>query len=179
MTFALPPLSLSALTATSAMGRGLGATRAALLERRSGLHPVPAGMIPEMPGLWVGAVPGLEDVVLPGALQRFDCRNNRLAELALQGDGFADAVSAARSRYGAGRIAVVLGTSTSGIEATEQAYRRRDAENRLPADFDYAGSHDLYALPRYVRARLGLTGGPALAISPPVPREQGPFWKVR
>ena len=165
MTFVLPPLSLSALTATSAMGRGLGATRAALLERRSGLHPVPAGMIPEMPGLWVGAVPGLEDVALPEALQRFDCRNNRLAELALQGDGFADAVSAARSRYGAGRIAVVLGTSTSGIEATEQAYQRRDAENRLPADFDYAGSHDLYALPRYVRARLGLTGGPALAIS--------------
>jgi 3-oxoacyl-[acyl-carrier-protein] synthase-1 len=164
MTFVLPPLSLSALTATSAVGRGLGATRAALLERRSGLRPVPEEMIPEMPGFWAGSVRGLEDVALPGPLRRFDCRNNRLAELALQSDGFLDAVSEARARHGTGRIAVVLGTSTSGIEATEQAYRRRDARNQLPRDFDYDGSHDLYALPRYVRARLGLTG-PAIAIS--------------
>ncbi len=98
------------------------------------------------------------------ALARFACRNNRLAELALSTDGFAGAVAAARARHGAERIAVILGTSTSGIEETERAYRRRDAAGRLPADFDYDATHDLYALPRFVRARLGLRG-PAMVIS--------------
>ena len=34
----------------------------------------------------------------------------------------------------------------------------------MPADFDYDHTHDLQALPRYVRARLGLAG-PAFAVS--------------
>jgi 3-oxoacyl-[acyl-carrier-protein] synthase-1 len=59
---------------------------------------------------------------------------------------------------------VCLGTSTAGIEETEQAYRRRSPDGALPADFDFERTHDLQSLPRYVRARLGLRG-PALAIS--------------
>ena len=157
------PLSIAAHTAVSAMGIGLDATRAALRERRGGLAPCTLPGTPE--GIWVGRVPGLEEVALPEpALARFACRNNRLAELALRTDGFAEAVAEARERHGAERIAVVLGTSTAGIEETEQAYRRRDAEGRLPADFDFEHTHDLYALPRYVRARLGLRG-PAMVIS--------------
>ena len=96
--------------------------------------------------------------------QRFDCRNNRLADLALRTDGFADAVAAARCRYGAGRIAVVLGTSTSGILSTEQAYAGRAVSGALPSDYDYAHTHDMYSLARFVRAALDLRG-PALVIS--------------
>ncbi|MXP64232.1 beta-ketoacyl-[acyl-carrier-protein] synthase family protein [Roseomonas sp. M0104] len=158
-----PPLVLSALTAVSAMGAGLAATRAALEERRSGLAPsLPAD---DLPGTWTGRVAGLEAVRLPAALERFACRNNRLAELALQCDGFAEVVLAARERLGAARIGVVLGTSTAGIAETEAAYRRRGpGEVALPADFDFAGTHDLFSLARYVRARLGLRG-PAMTLS--------------
>jgi 3-oxoacyl-[acyl-carrier-protein] synthase I len=156
------PLSITAHTAVSAMGVGLAATRAALRERRGGLAPSDLPDVPE--GIWIGRVGGLEAVALPEPLARFTCRNNRLAELALTTDGFAEAVAEARARHGADRIAVVLGTSTAGIEQTEQAYRRRDGEGRLPADFDFERTHDLYSLPRYVRARLGLRG-PAVAIS--------------
>ncbi|MBW8270641.1 beta-ketoacyl-ACP synthase [Caldovatus aquaticus] len=156
------PLSIVAHTAVSAMGVGLAATRAALRERRGGLAPCDLPGTPE--GIWVGRVPGVEAVALPEALARFACRNNRLAELALGADGFAEAVAEARARHGAERIAVVLGTSTAGIEQTERAYRRRDAAGRLPPDFDFEHTHDLYALPRYVRARLGLRG-PALVVS--------------
>ena len=60
-------------------------------------------------------------------------------------------------RHGAERVAVVLGTSTSGIEETEQAWARRGADGAL-SGYDYALTHDLHALPRYVRARLGLRG---------------------
>ena len=154
------PLAMVARTAVSAMGTGVVATREALHARRGGLRPVVGG--PD--GIWVGRVAGLELAAPPAALARFDCRNNRLAELALRTDGFEDAVAEAAGRLGAHRVAVLLGTSTSGIAETEAAYARRDGAGALPETFDYEGTHDLYSLPRYVRARLGLRG-PALAIS--------------
>ena len=157
------PLTLSAMTAVTAVGAGTAPLRAALRGRRTGLQPCTLAGMPE--DIWIGRVPGLEQVALPPALAGYACRNNRLAELALSTDGFAAAVLAARQRHGAGRIAVVLGTSTAGIEQTEQAWRRREPESgTLPADFDYDRTQDLQALPRYVRARLGLRG-PALAVS--------------
>lgn len=157
------PLGLSAFTAVTAMGAGIAPLRAALRDRRTGLQPCSLDGMPE--DIWIGRVPGLEQVPIPAALAGFACRNNRLAELALGTDGFAAAVLATRERHGAERIAVVLGTSTAGIEETEQAWRRRDPESgALPDDFDYARTQDLQALPRYVRARLGLRG-PAIAVS--------------
>jgi 3-oxoacyl-[acyl-carrier-protein] synthase-1 len=158
----LPPLAIPARTAVSAMGAGVAATRAALHARQGGLAPCDMADTPS--GIWVGRVPGLEEAAPPAALARYDCRNHRLAEMALRLDGFAEAVEEAAARFGAHRIAVILGTSTSGIAETEEAYRRRDAAGALPADFDFAHTHDLYALPRYLRARLGLRG-PALAVS--------------
>lgn len=158
----MKPLAFAATSTVSAVGTGREALRAALHDRRGGLRPsdFPGG--PE--GIWIGRVAGLEEVALPPDLAGYACRNNRLAEMALAADGFADAVAEARERYGAERIAVCLGTSTAGIEETEQAYRHRTADGALPAGFDFARTHDLQSLPRYVRARLGLRG-PALAIS--------------
>ena len=158
----MQPLSLTASTAVSALGAGRGALRSALHDRRGGLRP---GDFPGGPeGVWLGRVPGVEEVALPPDLAGYACRNNRLAEMALATDGFADAVRAASERHGAERVAVCLGTSTAGIEETEQAYRRRAPDGALPAGFDFERTHDLQALPRFVRARLGLRG-PALAIS--------------
>jgi 3-oxoacyl-[acyl-carrier-protein] synthase-1 len=157
------PLTLSAYTAVTAVGTGIASLRAALHERRGGLRPCDLPGMPE--NIWIGRVPGLEKVVLPEELAGFTCRNNRLAELALGADGFTEAVAAARERYGADRIAVVLGTSTAGIEETEQAWQHRLPDcGALPASYDYARTHDLQALPCYVRARLGLRG-PALSLS--------------
>ncbi|WP_426955912.1 beta-ketoacyl-[acyl-carrier-protein] synthase family protein [Muricoccus radiodurans] len=162
MPFMLPPLAMPARTAVSAMGAGVAATRAALHGRTGGLVPCDLPGMPE--GIWIGRVAGLEEAAPPPELARYDCRNHRLAELALRQDGFAEAVAEAAARYGAHRIAVILGTSTAGIAETEEAYRQRDAGGALPDAFDFTHTHDLYALPRYVRARLGLRG-PALAVS--------------
>ena len=149
------PFRITAITATSAMGVRLDATRDALAMRRGGLAPCDLPAMPE--GIWIGRVRAAEAIEPPAPLVAFACRNTRLAELALRQDGFMDAVAAAVARHGAGRIAVVLGTSTSGIEETEQAWARREADGALPP-YDFARTHDLHALPRYVRARLGLTG---------------------
>ncbi|MFC3126480.1 beta-ketoacyl-ACP synthase [Pseudoroseomonas globiformis] len=159
----IPPLAITALTAVSALGAGLDATRHALRARQGGL--APAAPEDGVPGAWVGRVAGLERAFLPQALSHFTCRNNLLAEMALAQDGFAEAVGDACVRHGPARIGVVLGTSTAGIAETEAAYAARSGPGApLPGSFNYSDTHDLQALPRYVRTRLGLKG-PALAVS--------------
>ncbi len=156
------PLFLTAMTIVSAIGCGAVETLAALHDRRSGLRPC------DFQGIttgFVGRVPGVEAHALSPALARFQCRNNQLADLALCTDGFTAAVERARERYGASRIAVMAGSSTSGILSTEQAYRVRDPRTGLlPDSFDYDHTHEMFSLARFVRAALGLRG-PAMTIS--------------
>jgi 3-oxoacyl-[acyl-carrier-protein] synthase-1 len=141
------------------MGHGRAATLAALLEGRSGLRPN------DFDGAgWIGRVEGVEQHRLPPALAEYDCRNNRLLDMALQADGLTEAVAAAVQRYGADRIAVVLGTSTSGVLSCEDAYAGRDASGALPPSFEYAHTHDMFSAARYVRTALRLRG-PALVVS--------------
>jgi 3-oxoacyl-[acyl-carrier-protein] synthase I len=157
------PLVLSHLCILTSLGAGQEATFVALREGRSGLRPCRFESV-SLP-THVGAVPGLDDFRLDGGLAGFDCRNNRLAASALEQDGFAEAVGQAAKRYGSRRIGVFVGTSTSGILQTEIAYRRRDpATGALPRDFDYARTHNTYALGDFLCRRLDLDG-PAMVAS--------------
>lgn len=157
------PLLISAYTATSCLGRGLEPHRDAMLAGRSGLKPCDFETVSLQ--TWIGEVAGTDEERLPAALARFDCRNNRLAQLGLVQDGFADTVRAAMSRHGADRIGVFLGTSTSGILETELAYRRRAPDTgALPPDFNYAGTHNTFSLADFVQNWFGLKG-PAVVVS--------------
>lgn len=156
-------LHVSRFTATSAIGRGLEQTLDALRTRRCGLKPCDFDTV-DLP-TWIGEVAGLDEIVLPAALADFNCRNNRLLYLALQEDGFADAVRAAVQRHGSDRVGVFMGTSTSGIFETELAYRRRDADTgALPPGFQYAQTHNTFSAADFTRRYFGLTG-PAMAVS--------------
>ena len=158
----MKPLVISAGTAISALGLGVAPTRVALQQRRSGL--VPCNFAGVAQG-YMGRVVGVENHKLPEPLQQFDCRNNRLADMALNTDGFSQAVAQARAYYGPTRIAVIMGTSTSGILSTEQAYAKRDVEHgTMPPGFDQQHTQDLFSLPTYVAAALGLEG-PCLTVS--------------
>ncbi|MHB1198192.1 MAG: beta-ketoacyl-[acyl-carrier-protein] synthase family protein [Polaromonas sp.] len=157
------PLWLSNFTATSAIGRGLDATLSALRQQRRGLAPCAFDTVDL--ATFVGEVAGVDSVRLPAPQADFDCRNNRLALLGLLQDGFADAVAAAREKYGAQRVGVFIGTSTSGILQTELAYRRRDpVSGALPADFIYRTTHNTFSVADFTRHYFGLTG-PAAVVS--------------
>jgi 3-oxoacyl-[acyl-carrier-protein] synthase-1 len=156
-------LSVRAYTTSNAAGIGKAETAQALHNARSGLAPndLPWAPLP----CWIGRVGAAEDLTLPPALAAYDCRNNRLALLALEQDGFMSAIAAARQRHGPGRIGVFLGTSTSGILGTEIAYQNRDPNNGgLPANFRYETMHNLDATTEFVRTLLGLAG-PAMTLS--------------
>ncbi len=156
------PVRLRHLAIVTSLGVGLDSTFAALQTGKSGLR---ARQFEGGLATWVGEIPELDNFRLEGDLAAFDCRNNRLAMFALAQDGFAAAVDIAREKYGAARIGVFLGTSTSGMQNTEDAYRRRNVEvNALPADFYYAETHNTFALARLVSQALRLEG-PAVVIS--------------
>ena len=161
----IQPLAIAASTLVTAVGHGGAATLAALRDRRGGLIPCDFEPGGNRQVGHIGRVFDVEHHTLSGSLARFDCRNNRLADLALATDGFSDVVARARTKYGAERIGVVLGTSTSGVLSCENAYRQRHPETgALPREFDFLHTHDMFSLADFVAARLGLRG-PAMVIS--------------
>ncbi len=159
----MTPLLLSSYTATTCLGRGLAATRDALLHGRSGLHPCAFESV--RLDTWIGEVDAVDREQLPESLARYDCRNNRLTLLGLETDGFGDAVRDAIARHGRTRVGIFLGTSTAGILQTELAYRRRDPHTgALPDDFIYRTTHNSFSLAEFTRDYFGLAGM-AMAIS--------------
>ncbi len=153
----MKPLRITDYTLTSALGAGRAAHLAALRMQRTGLSQVSF----ETCGLatWLGQVSGLATPI-SGEFADWDCRNNRLALLALQQDGFIQSVEQLRRRHGAHRVGVFLGTSTSGIHQTELAYQARDREGGgdLPASFDFGRTQNIYSCGDFVRRCLRLEG---------------------
>lgn len=112
--------------------------------------------LPTSLGLVPGALPSLDD--LPVALRG---RNNQLLRLALM--PLRAAVAAAVERHGAGRVAVVLGSSTSGVGESEAAHRHFQAQGTWPDAFHYR-QQEMGTPAAFVANELGLRG-PAHVIS--------------
>lgn len=158
-----PPLAIRAYTATTALGLGCEAQLDALRTRRCGLRHNDFTAAAPL-DTWIGRVDGIEDAPLPAQLARWECRNNRLAWLALQQDGVLEAVARLRHRLGANRIAIVLGTSTSSIGATEEAYARLGDDGTFPADLRRACVHTPHSLGGFVQEATGLRG-PCITVA--------------
>ncbi len=90
-------------------------------------------------------------------------RNNRLIELALAQDEFAAHVARAQERHGAHRVGLVMGTSTSSIDRTEEAYRDLRA-GEFADRFVQPETHNPHAPGDYVAQRLGIKG-PCMTVS--------------
>ncbi|NIA27325.1 MAG: beta-ketoacyl-ACP synthase [Desulfobulbaceae bacterium] len=84
-----------------------------------------------------GIVAVVSDPLLnvPPELQAFDCRNNKL--LVTAAEQIRACIEAARVKFGSERIAVILGTSTSGITAAEAASDSMARAGVLPAGYNY------------------------------------------
>ena len=157
----IPPLAVAAYSATSALGRGLDAHLEALRAGRGGLTANDFSSAPL--DCFIGRVAGMENAPLPVRFAPWECRNNRLAWLGLQQDGLSDAIAESIARHGASRVALVLGTSTASIGASEEAYRRL-ANGHFPPDLQRPGIHTPHSLTAFVAEAAGIAG-PALTIS--------------
>jgi len=156
------PLNVSAMTLTCSAGSGLDQVRQSLRQKRSGLRA--NDLEPCTLTTWIGRVDGVEAARLPIALADYDCRNNRLVELALQNDHFIEKVQALTRRYQSERIACVVGTSTAGISCTEEAYRNLGDATRFKSEFLLPRVHTPHTSSAFAAKRLGLDG-PVMTIS--------------
>lgn len=73
------------------------------------------------------------------------------------------AAEAACARWGAHRVATILGSSTAGVGQGDAALRAHLAQGAWPAGYDY-GQQEMHSPAAFVARELGLTG-PAWAIS--------------
>lgn len=148
------PLRITAYSVCSSAGEGREATLAALSQRRSGLrlNDFSAGL-----NTWIGRVPGLEDSSVPSGYENWDCRNNRLAWRGLIADDFLSHAKRAIAKYGRDRVAIVIGTSTSSIGASEEAYTRLD-DGQYPPDMRRPIIHTPHSLGDFVAHVLGADG---------------------
>jgi 3-oxoacyl-[acyl-carrier-protein] synthase-1 len=92
---------------------------------------------------------------LPASLAKFDCRNNRLLAAAL--DQIAPAVAGVREAVGAHRVAVIVGTSTSGIAEGEDAIEGLERDGRIPERFHYR-QQEIGMAGEFAARYLGLSG---------------------
>jgi 3-oxoacyl-[acyl-carrier-protein] synthase-1 len=153
---------ISASTVTSAAGKGLAELRRSIVERRSGLRHN------DLDGCgidtWIGRVSGLEDTNFPTPLRNLDSRNNRLAWMGLQQDGLLTSLQKLVDRVGSDRIGVVMGTSTSSIGRTEEAYANLESSGTMAPNYRQPEVHNLHSPGIFVAAATGLEG-PSVTLS--------------
>jgi 3-oxoacyl-[acyl-carrier-protein] synthase-1 len=147
-------ISLTAVGMVNAMGNSLDEIAANLVAGRS------PGMMADKDNwlqngaCWVGKVTG-DLPQVPDNLPQHNSRNNRLLLAALA--QIQPQVDEAIVRYGKDRVAVVLGTSTSGLD---------EADRKVSGQHDtyHYGQQELGDPSRFVSAYLDLFG-PALTVS--------------
>ena len=150
------PFGLPAMGLVSPLGMGKGETAANLFAgSRAGLR-LRDDLMPAR-SVYAGAV-GHE---LPAAPPSYATRNNRMMLAAL--NQIREEIDATARRFGRERVAVILGTSTSGVAEGEAAFASHRATGAWPAGFHYR-QQELGGLARFAVDILDLAG-PAYTIA--------------
>lgn len=163
MKHSVQAIPVTAYSAVTACGLGNDVLFAALESQTSHLAPLQLFEVEQ--NVSVGEVRN----VLPkieSRLARFNTRNAQLALATLDCENakVRKAVQHAVEKYGAHRIGVVIGTSTSGMYETELAYESYLKQGHMPDNFDFLNQHAWGATADYIKAELGLAG-PSYVIS--------------
>ena len=137
-----------------------------ITELRNALGSYQSGLVKNcIPGsdieTWIGKV---ADVDAMNDLGEWQSRNNALAALGLEQGTLKATIANITQRYGAARVGLVMGSSTSSIDRTETAYTQRDDHGELSAPFRQPLVHNPHAPSLFVAHYTGIKG-PALTIN--------------
>ena len=102
-----------------------------------------------------------DQYALPASMGHFESRNNRLLQLAY--DQIRTDVASVPERFGSARVAIVLGTSTSGVTETEGAFAKKLDSSELPSGYDYHRQE--FGDPAQFLAQLLGVEGPQYCVS--------------
>jgi 3-oxoacyl-[acyl-carrier-protein] synthase-1 len=157
----IPPVAVTAYQCVSAAGDDVEALYASLTANRTCLKPLQLFDIPF--DTVVGEVTSLLPAIRHN-LKNYDCRNARLALKALNQGGFRADVERALDKHGKGRVGLILGTSTSGIYDSENAYACLRQDGAMPGDFHFLQIQTAQATAEFLQRELDLQG-PCYGIS--------------
>ncbi|GGW84895.1 beta-ketoacyl-ACP synthase [Alteromonas halophila] len=143
----------------SAAGNNLAELRQSLTRYKSGLirNCLPGSDI----DTWIGKVSAADDI---NDLGEWQSRNNALAALGYEQGTLRNTTSALMAKYGAARIGLIMGSSTSSIDRTETAYTDLAEDGGLKPDFRQSRVHNPHA-PSLFMAHLTGIKGPSLTIN--------------
>ena len=155
MSLAYP---VTAYAAINALGTTTRDVVARLHDEQTGLGACPLELPFEAP---TGAMPE-PPPPLPPSLSGWDSRTARLAVAGL--DEITPALRRAIARHGADRVAMVVGTTTSGLGRTEDAYHELKRTSALPPDYELHRQHSFGAMMEALRRVAGIRG-PCFVVS--------------
>lgn len=143
----------------SAGGLNLKALRTSLKNYDSGL------IKNNLPGsdldTWVGVVEQVSNVT---DLGHYQSRNNALAALGFEQGTIRHTVTGLIKKFGASRVGLVMGSSTSSIDRTETAYTQLNEAGSLTEKFKQPLVHNPHAPSLFMSHLTGITG-PSLTIN--------------
>jgi 3-oxoacyl-[acyl-carrier-protein] synthase-1 len=149
---ALDHFPITGFAMCNAIGSTRDEVRQSLFDGRGGLVPSPI----ELPfETLVGAV-DMKLPDLPESLAPWTTRSTQIAARML--DDLAPELALLREHWRPDRIAVLLGTSTGGADATEEGYRHYLSSGAMPEGYDLFRQHTFGAILHVVRALTGATG---------------------
>jgi 3-oxoacyl-[acyl-carrier-protein] synthase-1 len=152
------PYPITAYGVVSGLGRSTDEVWASLRAGSRGLSPCPLAVpFQTLSGAVLGDLPAM-----PPGREDYESRVVRLTLLAYQ--QIEAATQRAIQRWGAGRVALLLSTSTGGIGETESAYEHFLAHGSPPGNYDFARQHSFAAFADVLREVSGIEG-PRFVIS--------------
>lgn len=146
------PYPITGFAMCNAIGSNRHEVRQSLFEGRSGLGPSPI----ELPFETVVGAVDMKLPRLPEALEGWTTRTTQIAAHLLE--DLAPELGRLHERWRPDRIAVLLGTSTGGADATESAYKQYLSSGALPEEYDIFKHHTFGAILYVVRELAGVTG---------------------
>ncbi|OCH14693.1 beta-ketoacyl-[acyl-carrier-protein] synthase family protein [Aliivibrio sp. 1S128] len=154
------PVYIHACGSHSALGKEISDIHQSLSGNKKSSMRAEGGWLNDGKSTVVGKVEG-ELPAVPPRLSAFNTRNNQLVLSALQ--QIEPKIEEAKTKYGADRIAVVVGTSTSGISDGEIALSEKLNSGIFPVDYHYS-KQELGNPAEFIADYLKVSG-PTYAIS--------------
>jgi 3-oxoacyl-[acyl-carrier-protein] synthase-1 len=166
------PLPITGYSICSSLGPDRASTLEHLRKAEAGLRQVPFEVA--FPTV-VGDLP-FELPDLPPELTSWTNRPTRISQHLVQ--HLEGPLAKMRSRWKPERIGIVLGTSTSGADMTERAYKHWVEHGSLPETYDFRKQHTFGAMVD-VLSRLTGAKGPAWVVSTTCTSSAKPFGSAR
>ncbi|MUL01380.1 beta-ketoacyl-ACP synthase [Aliivibrio fischeri] len=154
------PLYIHACGSHSAMGKEVDEIHQVLSGNKAPSMHKETGWLNDGKATVVGKALG-ELPLVPEHLAHWDTRNNQFALSALQ--QIEPQINAAKEKYGSDRIAIIVGTSTSGISDGEVALKEKMEQGAFPAGYSYK-QQELGNPADFIAQYLDING-PTYAIS--------------